>query len=224
MPQLYCFTGLFAHYILDQRTMKIICVGRNYAEHAHELNNPVPPQPLLFLKPDTAQLLNGDPLFYPSFTQDLHYEVEVLLKICKNGKNIQPEFAKDYYQEVSVGIDFTARDIQQHCKENGHPWEIAKAWNRSAAIGTFVPKESVSDESGNLQFSLKKNGETVQEGNTADLITHFDDLLVYISQYFMLLRGDVIFTGTPKGVGAVAIGDQLEGFIGQQSLLHCRIK
>lgn len=204
--------------------MKIICVGRNYAEHARELNNPIPVQPLLFLKPDTAQLLHGDPLYYPSFTQDLHYEVEVLLKICKNGKNIQLAFAKDYYEEVSVGIDFTARDIQRRCKEKGHPWEIAKAWNRSAAIGDFVPKESVLDASGNLQFSLQKNGDTVQEGNTADLITHFDDLLVYISQYFMLLRGDVIFTGTPKGVGPVIVGDRLEGFIGKQSLLKCRIK
>ena len=204
--------------------MKIICVGRNYAAHARELNNPVPTQPLLFLKPDTAQLLNGDPLYYPSFTQNLHYEVEVLLKICKNGKHIQPEFAPDYYQELSVGIDFTARDVQQRCKEQGHPWEIAKAWNHSAAIGTFVPKETVLDEQGQLQFSLQKNGVTVQEGHTADLLATFDELLVYISQYFMLLRGDVIFTGTPKGVGPVAIGDHLEGFIGEQSLLQCRIK
>lgn len=204
--------------------MKIICIGRNYAAHAQELNNPVPTQPLLFLKPDTAQLLNGDPLYYPSFTQDLHYEVEVLLKICKNGKHIQPQFAADYYQEVSVGIDFTARDIQQRCKEQGHPWEIAKAWNRSAAIGQFVPKEDVFDAQGDLQFSLQKNGEIVQNGHTSNMITRFDELLVYISQYFMLLRGDVIFTGTPKGVGAVAIGDRLEGFIGNRALLHCNIK
>ncbi len=204
--------------------MKIICIGRNYAEHAKELNNPISPTPLLFLKPDTAQLLNGDPLFYPDFSTDIHYEVEVLLKICKNGKHLQKQFARDYYQEVSVGIDFTARDLQQQCKEQGHPWEIAKAWNHSAAIGTFIPIEEALNEEGHIDFSLTKNGETVQQGLTSDMLTGFDDLLVYISKYFMLLRGDVIFTGTPKGVGPIQVGDKLEGFIGSQSLLDCRIK
>lgn len=204
--------------------MKIICIGRNYAEHAKELNNPIPTAPLLFMKPDTAQLLNGDPLFYPDFSKDIHYEVEVLLKICKNGKHIQKKFARDYYQEVSVGIDFTARDIQQQCKEKGHPWEIAKAWNHSAAIGQFIPIEEAQNEEGFIDFSLTKNGTTVQQGVTSDLLTSFDDLLVYISKYFMLLRGDVIFTGTPKGVGPIQVGDHLEGFIGNQSLLQCRIK
>jgi 2-keto-4-pentenoate hydratase/2-oxohepta-3-ene-1,7-dioic acid hydratase in catechol pathway len=204
--------------------MKIICIGRNYAEHAKELNNPIPTTPLLFLKPDTAQLLNGDPLFYPQFSQEVHYEVEVLLKICKNGKHIQKQFARDYYQEVSVGIDFTARDLQQRCKEKGHPWEIAKAWNHSAAIGTFIPLEQAQNAAGHIDFSLTKNGEVVQQGVTSNMLTHFDDLLVYISKYFMLLRGDVIFTGTPKGVGPIQVGDRLEGFIGQQSLLKCRIK
>lgn len=204
--------------------MKIICIGRNYAAHAAELNNPVSQTPLLFLKPDTAQLLDGYPLFYPKFTKDLHYEVEVLLKICKNGKHITPEFAPDYYNEVSVGIDFTARDVQEECKKKGHPWEIAKAWNHSAAIGRFIPLEEATNEAGAIDFSLTKNGATVQQGITSDMITSFNDLIVYISKYFMLLRGDVIFTGTPKGVGPVQIGDQLEGFIGKQPLLNCSIK
>lgn len=204
--------------------MKIICIGRNYAEHAKELNNPIPTTPLLFLKPDTAQLLNGDPLFYPDFSNDIHYEVEVLLKICKNGKHVQPEFARDYYEEVSVGIDFTARDIQQRCKEKGHPWEIAKAWNHSAAIGKFIPLAEAQDDQGHINFSLTQNGAVVQQGITSDLLTNFDDLIVYISKYFMLLRGDVIFTGTPKGVGPIQVGDTLEGFIGTKSLLNCRIK
>lgn len=204
--------------------MKIICVGRNYAEHAKELNNPIPTEPILFLKPDTAQLLDNAPLYYPSFTKELHFEVEVLLKICKNGKFIKPKFAPEYYQEVSVGIDFTARDIQRRCKEKGHPWEIAKAWNHSAAIGTFVPKNEVFDTDGQLQFSLKKNNKIVQQGDSRNMLTSFDQLISYISQYFMLLRGDVIFTGTPKGVGPVECGDTLEGFIGEQSLLRCNIK
>ena len=204
--------------------MKIICVGRNYAAYAKELNNPIPSQPILFLKPDTAQLLDNSPLYYPNFTKELHYEVEVLLKICKNGKFIQPKFAPEYYREVSVGIDFTARDVQRRCKEKGHPWEIAKAWNHSAAIGQFIPKETAFDPSGQLQFSLKKNHKLVQEGNSKNMLTSFDALISYISQYFMLLRGDIIFTGTPKGVGPVDCGDQLEGFIGNQSLLKCAIK
>lgn len=204
--------------------MKIICIGRNYAEHAKELNNPVPENPLLFLKPDTAQLLNGDPLFYPSFSEDVHYEVEVLLKICKNGKHIQKKFARDYYKEVSVGIDFTARDIQHQCKEKGHPWEIAKAWNHSAAIGEFIPLAEAQDKNGHINFSLIKNGVVVQKGITSNMLTGFDDLIVYISKYFMLLRGDIIFTGTPKGVGAVQVGDMLEGFIDSKPLLQCRIK
>jgi len=204
--------------------MKIICIGRNYAAHAEELNNPVPKTPLLFLKPDTAQLLDGAPLFYPDFTNDLHYEVEVLLKICKNGKHIDPKFAASYYREVSVGIDFTARDIQKRCKEKGHPWEIAKAWNHSAVIGDFIPVEEARNKNGHIKFSLTKNGETVQQGITSDMLTNFDNLIAHISKYFMLLRGDVIFTGTPKGVGPVQIGDRLEGFIGDRQLLSCDIK
>lgn len=204
--------------------MKIICVGRNYAAHAAELNNPVPTEPLLFLKPDTACLLDGWPLYYPEFTNDLHYEVELLVKICKNGKHVQPKFARDYYKEVSVGIDFTARDLQEQCKANGHPWEIAKAWNNSAVIGTFIPYEEALNPAGNIDFSLTKNEAIVQEGNTGQMLTDIDALICYISKFFMLKRGDIIFTGTPKGVGAVAVGDKLEGFIGTQSLMSCSIK
>ncbi|MCH2021445.1 MAG: fumarylacetoacetate hydrolase family protein [Saprospiraceae bacterium] len=204
--------------------MKIICVGRNYAEHAKELNNPVPEKPLLFLKPDTAQLLENGPLYYPGFTKELHYEVEILLKICKNGKFIKPRFAQDYYKEVSVGIDFTARDIQRLCKEKGHPWEIAKSWNNSAAIGKFIPKEDAKNKNGHIEFSLQKNKKIVQKGLSSNMITSFDELISYISQYFTLLRGDVIFTGTPKGVGEVQNGDIFEAFIGAESLLTCQIK
>lgn len=204
--------------------MKIICVGRNYAEHARELNNPVPKTPLLFMKPDTACLLDNWPLYYPDFTNDLHFEVELLIKICKMGKSIKPQFAKDYYKEVSVGIDFTARDVQRQCKEKGHPWEIAKAFNNSAAIGKFIPIEEALNPAGNIDFSLTKNGEVVQEGNTGQMITDINALICYISKYFLLKRGDIIFTGTPKGVGPVQIGDKLEGFIGKQSLLKCAIK
>lgn len=204
--------------------MKIICIGRNYAAHAAELNNPIPETPIIFLKPDTAQLLDNAPLYYPDFTQDLHYEVEVLLKICKNGKHIAPEFASTYYEEVSVGIDFTARDVQERCKAKGHPWEIAKSWNHSAVIGQFIPIQEAKNANGHIEFSLTKNGNIVQQGITSEMLTNFDNLIAYISKYFMLLRGDVIFTGTPKGVGPVQIGDKLEGFIGTKSLLSCEIK
>lgn len=203
--------------------MKILCVGRNYAEHAHELNNPIPDQPLIFLKPDTAQLLDEQPLFYPSFTKDLHFEAELLVKICKNGKHIMKEFASTYYNEISVGIDFTARDIQNRCKEKGHPWEIAKSWNHSAAIGRFIQLKEDMDIN-DINFSLKKNNQLVQSVSTSEMLNKVDDLICYLSKYFMLLRGDLIFTGTPKGVGPVEIGDTLEGFIEDEKLLHCEIK
>lgn len=208
--------------------MKIICIGRNYTDHAKELNNPVPAKPLVFMKPPSALLVNEKPFFYPDFTKDLHYELEVVLKICKNGKCVQSEFASGYYQEVSLGIDFTARDVQHELKKKGHPWEIAKGFDHSAALGDWVALNDVQQE-GNIEFQLKKNGETVQHGNTRDLIFSFDYLIVYISQYFKLQMGDLIFTGTPVGVGPVQIGDHLEGFIHQNNgdvnkLLNCRIK
>lgn len=193
--------------------MKIICIGRNYVDHAQELNNPIPGKPLVFMKPPSALLVNDKPFYYPEFTQDLHYEVEVVLKICKNGRHVQPEFAPTYYQEIGLGIDFTARDLQDQCKEKGHPWEIAKAFDGSAVLSSFIPIEKVNRKA--IEFELKKNGNVVQHGNTKDLIFDFDYLITYLSKYFKLQVGDLIFTGTPAGVGPVQIGDTLEGFLYQ---------
>lgn len=204
--------------------MKILCVGRNYAEHAAELNNPIPDDPMLFLKPSTAYRKSHKPLYYPDFTKDLHYEVELVLKICKNGKHVDPKFAHKYYMEVSVGIDFTARDIQQRCKENSHPWEIAKGWDGSAPVGDFIAIEEARDEEGHIPFSLRKNGELVQEGSTKDMLHNFDQLIAYSSKFFLLNVGDFFFTGTPKGVGPVQQGDVLEAYIGEQLLLTCPVK
>jgi len=207
--------------------MKIICIGRNYAKHAKELGNKVPTKPLVFMKPGSALLVNSKPFYYPEFTKDLHYELEIVLKISKNGRHIQPEFAKDYYQEIGLGIDFTARDLQRECKEKGHPWEIAKAFDHSAVIGQFVNLKSATID-GYLEFYLNKNGEKVQHGFTKDLIFTFDDLIVYVSQFFKLQKGDYIYTGTPAGVGPVAIGDELEGVLvtpgGEKTLLNCAVK
>ena len=192
--------------------MKIICVGRNYAQHAKELNNPVPSEPVIFMKPPSALLVNDKPFFYPEFTQDLHYEVEVVLKICKNGRHIQKEFAHLYYTEVGLGIDFTARDLQSKLKEKGKPWELAKGFDFSAVLSKFIPMSDLPDAEG-VEFSLEKNGAVVQTGNTADMLFSFDDIIVFVSQYFRLQMGDYIYTGTPAGVGPVQIGDKLEGFI-----------
>lgn len=209
--------------------MKIICIGRNYAEHARELNNPVPAVPLIFMKPSSALLVDNKPLYYPEFTKDLHYEAEIVLKICKNGKAIQPQFAQKYYKEIAFGIDFTARDLQDKCKEKGHPWEIAKGFDGSAAISDFISLDKV--ERNAIQFQLKKNDEVVQNGNTKDLIFSFDYLIAYISKYFKLQMGDYIYTGTPAGVGPVKIGDRLEGLINLnaksdnwKSMLTCHIR
>ena len=193
--------------------MKIICIGRNYVNHAKELDNPVPKKPLVFMKPPSALLVNNKPFYYPDFTKDLHHEIEVVLKICKNGRHVQKAFAPSYYTEVALGIDFTARDVQAECKKKGHPWEIAKAFDGSAVVSPFVPIEKVNRNA--IEFELKKNGETVQKGNTKDLIFNLDYLITYISQYFKLQVGDLIFTGTPSGVGPVQIGDTLEGFLYQ---------
>lgn len=202
--------------------MKIICIGRNYIEHAKELNNPVPKKPLVFHKPASALLKNSKPFYYPSFTEDLHHELEVVLRICKNGKHIEEKFAHKYYDELSLGIDFTARDVQTKCKEKGHPWEIAKAFDHSAPIGEFVSKEGF--EMSNIDFKLLVNGDARQIGNTRDLIFNFDYIISYVSQYFSLRQGDLIYTGTPEGVGPVQIGDVLEGFMGDKKLLHCEVK
>ena len=202
--------------------MKIFCIGRNYVDHAKELNNPVPSQPLVFMKPPTAMLIKNRDFYYPAFTKDLHYEAEIVLRICRNGRSIEPKFARKYVNKISLGIDFTARDIQAKCKAKGHPWEIAKAFDYSAPIGEFIDVEDSHWE--NIDFSLLKNGEKVQFGQTKDLIFKFETLITHLSKYFTLAKGDFIYTGTPAGVGPVQIGDKLEGFIGEQKLLECNIK
>jgi 2-keto-4-pentenoate hydratase/2-oxohepta-3-ene-1,7-dioic acid hydratase in catechol pathway len=203
--------------------MKIICIGRNYAEHAKEMNAPVPSEPVVFLKPDTALLKSDADFYYPEFTKDLHHEIELVIKICKQGRHIAPEFAHRYYEEIGIGIDFTARDIQAKCKEKGLPWEKAKAFDHSAPLGSFVHKSAL-EPLNNIAFRLDKNGATVQEGNTKDLLFSFDTLIAHVSEYFTLKVGDLIFTGTPEGVGPVQIGDVLEGYIGRTRMLSLRIK
>ncbi len=203
--------------------MKIICIGRNYADHAKELNNPVPTKPLVFMKPSSALLVNNKPLYYPEFTKDLHYEAEIVLRITRNGRYVQPEFAHKYYEEVAIGIDFTARDVQSQLKAKGHPWEIAKGFDGSAAISEFIPLSSLKN-SEHIEFSLFQNEERVQLGNTKDLIFSFNYLITYVSQYFKLQVGDYIYTGTPQGVGPVKIGDKLEAYIEDRKLLWCEIR
>ena len=203
--------------------MKIICVGRNYAAHAKELNNPVNEQPVIFLKPETAQNQQRQPFFLPDFSADIHYETEIVVKICKLGKNIQEKFAHKYYEEIGIGIDFTARDLQSELKSKGLPWELAKGFDGSAPVGKFLDKSTFEDVQ-NISFSLKKNGEQVQSGNTADMIFKIDTIIAFVSQYFTLKKGDLIFTGTPKGVGPIAKGDLLEGFIGENHLLTVKVR
>lgn len=204
--------------------MKIFCIGRNYAEHAKELNNPVPTgEPLIFMKPPTALLVNGKPFFYPDFTKDLHHEGEIVLRVAKNGKQVEPEFAGRYFDAVTIGIDFTARDVQDRLKQKGQPWEIAKGFDGSAPLGQFVPLSELPDPQ-NIHFQLKKNGQVVQDGNTRDLIFSFESLIVHISRYFTLHKGDLIFTGTPAGVGPVQLGDVLEGVVEGRDLLRCPVR
>jgi 2-keto-4-pentenoate hydratase/2-oxohepta-3-ene-1,7-dioic acid hydratase in catechol pathway len=203
--------------------MKIICIGRNYSEHVKEFNNSLPEKPIFFLKPDTALLTKKSPFFYPEFTKDLHYECELVFRICKLGKNISLKFAHTYYDAVGLGIDFTARDLQQECKVKGLPWEIAKSFENSAPLSEkFIPKEELDLK--NIQFSLLQNGNLVQTGNSKDMIFDIGHIIVYISQFMTLKIGDLIFTGTPEGVGPVNIGDTLIGFIGNQEMFHLKIK
>jgi 2-keto-4-pentenoate hydratase/2-oxohepta-3-ene-1,7-dioic acid hydratase in catechol pathway len=203
--------------------MKIFCVGRNYAEHARELGNEVPDEPVIFMKPKSALLLSKSPFYYPEFTNELHYEAELVLRICKNGRYIPERFADQYYNSITVGIDFTARDIQDKLKARGLPWEKAKGWDNSAIIGTWVDIEPAFMKNA-LRFSLRKNGETVQDGITSDMIFNFNQIIANISQYFSLNIGDIIYTGTPKGVGETVVGDKLEGFLGVEKLLEIEIK
>lgn len=200
--------------------MKIICIGRNYAKHAKEMKADLPTEPVFFMKPDTA-LLKEEQFYFPEFTKDLHHEVELVLKICKAGKYIEEQFAHKYYEEIGLGIDFTARDLQQQCKEKGLPWEKAKAFDNSAPIGKFINKQNLNVSS--INFELKLNGETKQIGSSSDLIFSFDKIISYVSKFVSLKTGDLIFTGTPEGVGPVNIGDKLEGFINGDSFLKLTI-
>ncbi|MEM6846010.1 MAG: fumarylacetoacetate hydrolase family protein [Bacteroidota bacterium] len=203
--------------------MKIIAIGRNYADHIHELNNERPNEPVVFMKPDTALLKNNDPLYYPEYTQNIHYEAEILIKINQEGKYIQEKFAAKYYDSIGIGIDFTARDLQQKAKEKGLPWLLAKGFNGAAPISEFVPKEKYPNLQ-DLNFSLKVDGETKQQGNTSLMLFPVDKLIAYVSQFITLKKGDILFTGTPKGVGAIQRGNTLEAFIEDQKMLTCEIK
>ncbi len=203
--------------------MKIICIGRNYAEHAIELGNEIPEEPVIFMKPKSALLQPHTPFYYPEFTNELNYECELVLRVCKNGKYINERNASNYYNGITVGIDFTARDLQNIAKEKGLPWEKAKAFDNSAAIGKFLDL-TPDQKKANFTFKLLVNNQEVQRGNSADMIFKFDNLVAQISNYFSLNIGDIIFTGTPAGVGECVVGDELEAFLGNQSLLKLDIK
>jgi acylpyruvate hydrolase len=200
--------------------MKVICIGRNYSEHARELNNPVPTEPVFFLKPDTALLKDNEPFYLPDFSNDVHYELELILRVSKAGKCIAPEFADKYIDQISVGIDFTARDIQQKCKEKGLPWEKAKAFDGSAPIGKWVP----FDPNTVYTFHLAVNDVQKQKGSSDEMIFSFRQIISYVSQFVTLKTGDIIYTGTPAGVGPVTIGDRLTAFLEDQCLLNFEIK
>ena len=203
--------------------MKIICIGRNYVMHAKELNNPVPEKPVFFMKPDTALLIRNRPFFHPDFSSDIHYEVELVYQINKVGKHIQEKFAHTYYDKIAIGIDLTARDIQAECKAKGLPWEVAKAFDFSAPISKFLPVEKFKTADG-IRFSLNKNGNEVQNGNSTDMLFDIDRIIAYISQFITLKIGDLIYTGTPAGVGKITVGDEFEAFIEGKSMLKMRVK
>ena len=203
--------------------MKIICIGRNYANHIAELQNERPEEPVIFLKPDSAVLPDKAPFVIPDFSSDIHHEIEVIVKINKLGKYIDPKFAHKYYDEIGLGIDFTARDVQNKLKEKGLPWEKAKAFDGSAIIGDFLPKNEFSSIE-NITFELTNNGQTVQKGNTANMLWKIDEIIAYVSQFFTLKKVDIIFTGTPEGVAKVSPNDVLEGFIENKKVLRLQIK
>lgn len=203
--------------------MKIICIGRNYTKHIEELQNEKPAEPIIFLKPDTAILPKNFPFFIPEFSTDIHHEVEILVKINRVGKHIDPKFAHKYYDEIGLGIDFTARDVQERLKEKGLPWEKSKAFDGSAVIGDFLPKSQFNSLE-NITFELTSNGKQVQIGNTSHMLWKIDELISYVSQYFTLKIGDIIFTGTPEGVERVNPEDVLEGFIEGQKLFRIQVK
>jgi len=203
--------------------MKIIAIGRNYTEHAKELGNVVPDKTVFFMKPETALLKNNLPFYYPNFSKEIHYETEIVIQIRKIGKNISEEFAHRYYDKIGIGFDFTARDLQRECKQKGLPWEPAKAFDASAAISKMIDIKEIKDIN-TLDFSLKLNDEIVQTGNTKDMIFSFDKIIAYVSQFISLKIGDLIYTGTPAGVGEVKIGDKLIASIQEKEMLFCEIK
>ena len=203
--------------------MKILAIGRNYADHIAELQNEIPEEPVIFFKPDTALLKNNEPFYYPEYSQDIHHEVELILRISKEGKNINAAFAPKYYDAIGLGIDFTARDLQTKAKNKGLPWTLAKGFNGSAPVSEFLPLADFPDLK-NINFSLLVNGEQKQAGNSRLMLNTFDSMIAYMSRFITLKKGDIIFTGTPKGVGPVQIGDRLEGFIEDKKLLDFEIK
>ncbi|MAI22872.1 MAG: 2-hydroxyhepta-2,4-diene-1,7-dioate isomerase [Crocinitomicaceae bacterium] len=204
--------------------MKLICIGRNYADHASELGNAVPAEPLFFLKPDSAVLPHRHPFYIPAWTNEVHHEVELVVRITRNGKGIAPEFAHRYFDEVSLGIDFTARDVQSALKANGHPWEKAKAFDGSAVLSkTWIPKATWEEGWEQAPFALKKNGQVVQSATAQSMLFHVHDLIAYVSKYMTLKMGDILFTGTPAGVGPVADGDILEGLLNDQSMFRVQV-
>jgi len=203
--------------------MKIICIGRNYIDHAKELKNPVPEKPVFFMKPDSALVIRNRPFFYPDFSAEIHHEIEVVLKINRLGRSIEEKFATRYFNEIALGVDFTARDLQSECKKKGLPWEIAKGFDYSAPVSEFVDMENFKDVN-NLKFNLKINSVEVQAGNTKDMIFSFSQIIAYVSRFMTLKTGDLIYTGTPAGVGPVKIGDHLEGFIEDEKMLDFFVK
>ena len=202
--------------------MKIICIGRNYAKHIEELENERPKEPVVFMKPDSAVLLKNNPFIIPPFSDDIHYEVEILVKINRIGKFIDKKFAHKYYDEIGLGIDFTARDLQSKLKDKGLPWEKAKAFDGSAVIGNFCDKSELDLEQ--VRFRLLKNGKTVQDGDSSHMLWKIDELIAYVSQFFTLKIGDIIFTGTPEGVGRVEANDELKGVLEGKEMFHIKVK
>jgi len=203
--------------------MKILAIGRNYVDHIKELNNETPDEPVIFTKPDTALLKDNEPFYYPDYTNDIHHELEIILRICKEGKSIDEKFASTYYDAIGLGVDFTARDLQSKAKAKGLPWTLAKGFNGSAPVSRFLPKDKFADMK-NINFKLELNGQAVQEGNTGLMIYSFESIISYISKFITLKTGDIIFTGTPKGVGPVKIGDRLKGSLESDVLLDFEIK
>lgn len=203
--------------------MKIICIGLNYLDHISESNNSVPSFPIVFIKPDNALLRNNNPFYYPEFSADVHYEAELVVRINRVGKHVEKRFAHRYYSGVGIGIDFTARDLQHKCREEGLPWEIAKGFDHSAPVGKFINKEDISDIN-NIQFQLDINGKTVQQGSTLDMIFSIDEIISYVSRFFTLKIGDLIFTGTPAGAGPVNIGDRLIASVNGEALLDFEVR